>query len=97
MFAEFSTSSIPIRIPIAFRRVTTVKGPSANGTHERAMKGGSESPLTRDPRLDPRHGAGGRRRGSPAHALAHPRDPAPPPIALREIAGDPLRRPPAPA
>src|SRR5215813_3802231 len=97
MFAEFSTSSIPIRIPIAFRRVTTVKSPSANSTPERTTKCWSESPFTREPRFGIRHGAGGRRRGSPAHALAHPRAAAPPPTALREIAGNPLRRPPAPA
>src|SRR5437588_12039181 len=35
----------------------------------------------------------GRRVGSPAHALAHPHRPAPHPPALREIAGDPTRRP----
>src|ERR1051325_432723 len=46
MLAEFSTSSMPIRMPIAFRRVMTVNSPSANRMPESTTKWPSERPLT---------------------------------------------------
>src|SRR5437870_13815606 len=44
-------------------------------------------------RLFSRGAEWGRRTGVPAHALAHPSSPAPPPTALREIACTPIPRP----
>src|SRR5262245_3085401 len=58
----------------------TTRVPAARGRSTRSATGGREFVAR------PESGGPG---GSPAHALAHPRIPAPPPTALREIACDP--------